>query len=146
MPATSEMDPGKLPMSRGMPIATAKFTAVMGRNPRAGLQGVESEHFLQELRGEEKEPDHCAQVQKAGDIGAGSAAAREQPQRHDRLGRRALDQHEYDQEDDAGTDGRDRDRRVPAGVDGVDDAEHESADTQGGTERAEAVEAATSPA
>ena len=71
----------------------------------AGLQRVKAQYFLHELGGEEEEPDHRAQVQEARHVGAGAAAAREQPQRHDWLGGFAFYQHEREEEYDAGAHG-----------------------------------------
>lgn len=76
---------------------------------------------------EEEEADHRTQVQEAGNVGTRAAAAREDPQRHDRLGGLTFDQHERDEEHDVGADGCGGHRRVPArpetlstAVEGVD--------------------------
>ena len=64
----------------------------------AGLQRGEAERVLQVLGGEEEEPDHRAQVEHPGGVGAAALAAAEQPQRHDRLRDAGLVDHQRRQQ------------------------------------------------
>ena len=68
------------------------------QEPQAGLQRGEAEGVLQVLGGEEEEPDHRAQVEQAGGVGAAALPAAEQPQRHDRLRDPGLGDHQDHQQ------------------------------------------------
>ena len=63
--------------------------------PRSGT--ARAGRFRRSLAAEAEEPDHRAEVQQPGEVGADATAATEQAQRHNRLGRAAFGDHQHRQ-------------------------------------------------
>ena len=80
----------------------------------AGLDRAEAFDALQVLRQEEELPEYRADEQDPRDVGADALAAREQPQRRDRLRRVALVEDERRQQDEARRERRHREALAPA--------------------------------
>ena len=95
---------------------------------QSGLKRRLAAHVLQVLGQEEEHREHAADREHARDIGAGPGAAREQPQRRDRLLGAALDAQERREQQQPGGEGADGDRVAPTlgrrADEAVDDAGH----------------------